>query len=312
MPLSKLTGLRKWLSLEESAKYLERKIDERVAVTDVLRFALDGYLTLSVNLQSPKIAKKVLVKKVKMADTATSPEVYIRENWGVFIGESFSPEKEIDFAVPIGNEMFNLSGVQDTPLLGIERLFAEEQYCDSLNLPKPSRKQDIIRGVTVSGGPNGLYQLQHFIDVESELDSLYRAASVAGDVNHPAFKGIINMFQSMHEISMWDIDAYQRYIPVPIFPSDVYFVARTANLDLLVDLLNATPVTSTPKQSKKTENAQARFIKSLLTVMYGEDMACNPRKHIDGKMAQIRNDLEAKELHCPSGVTIENWLSDID
>ncbi|WP_234480043.1 hypothetical protein [Erwinia sp. S38] len=68
----------------------------------------------------------------------------------------------------------------------------------------------------------------------------------------------------------------------------------------------------TARPSKKTENAQARFIKSLLTVMYGEDMANSPRKHIDGKMAQIRDDLAAKDLPCPSGVTVENWLSDID
>lgn len=66
------------------------------------------------------------------------------------------------------------------------------------------------------------------------------------------------------------------------------------------------------KTSKKTENAQARFIKGLLMVCYGEDVANSPRKHIDGKTAQIRNDLESKGLDCPSGVTVENWLSDID
>ncbi|WP_323109460.1 hypothetical protein [Pectobacterium carotovorum] len=153
--MSKLNNLRKWLSLDESAKYLERKINEQVAITDILRFALDGHLILSVNLQSPKIAKKVEIKRVKMAETATNVEVYVRGNWGVYIGESFSPDREIDFAIPTSNEITSLSGVQDTPLLGIERLFAEEQYCKSLGLPKPSRKQDIIRGVTISAGPSG-------------------------------------------------------------------------------------------------------------------------------------------------------------
>ncbi|MDT0225683.1 hypothetical protein N7583_07870 [Serratia marcescens] len=312
MPLSKLNCLRKWLSIEESAKYLERKIEEQVAVTDVLRFALDGHLTLSVNLQSPKIAKKVEIKKLKMGDTATHREVYVRDNWGVYIGESFSPNRLIDFASPVGNDLTSLSGVQDTPLLGIERLFAEEQYCACLGLPKPSRKQDIIRGVMIDAGPAGLFQLQRFIDVDYELENLYKSAAVTGDVNHPAFQNIISMFKSIQSISMWDPDAHQRYIPVPTFPGDVYFVARTANLDKLVDMLNSTPVTNKPKQSKKTENAQAKFIKSLLTLMYDEDVASNPRKHIDGKLAQIRTELEAKGLHCPSGVTVENWLSDVD
>ncbi|MEQ6968388.1 hypothetical protein [Pectobacterium polaris] len=310
--MSKLNNLRKWLSLDESAKYLERKINEQVAITDILRFALDGHLILSVNLQSPKIAKKVEIKRVKMAETATNVEVYVRENWGVYIGESFSPDREIDFAIATSNEITSLSGVQDTPLLGIERLFAEEQYCKSLGLPKPSRKQDLIRGVTISAGPSGLYQLQHFIDVDDEIEELYQAAEAAGDANHPAFDSIIEIFKNLSTISMWDADAHMRYIPVPSVPDDIYFVARTANLDKLVEVLNATPVTKTPKQSKKTENAQAKFIKNLLTVMYGADVAEHPRKHIDGKMAQIRTDLEAKSLYCPSGVTIENWLSDIE
>jgi len=164
----------------------------------------------------------------------------------------------------------------------------------------------------IDAGPAGLFQLQRFIDVDYELENLYKSAAVTGDVNHPAFQNIISMFKSIQSISMWDPDAHQRYIPVPTFPGDVYFVARTANLDKLVDMLNSTPVTNKPKQSKKTENAQAKFIKSLLTLMYDEDVASNPRKHIDGKLAQIRTELEAKGLHCPSGVTVENWLSDVD
>lgn len=251
MSLSKLNHLRKWLSIEESAKYIERKIDEPVAVTDVLRFALDGFLTLSVNLQSPKIAKKVEIKKVKMGETIGLTEVYVRDNWGVYIGESFSPDRVIDFATPISNELTSLSGVQDTPLLGIERLFAEEQYCDCLGLPKPSRKQDIIRGVTIDGGPAGLFQLQKFINVDHELESLYKSASLTGDANHPAFRNIISMFESIRDVTMWDTDAHQRFIPVPVLPSDIYFVAKTANLDKLVGLLNSTTVGNKPKQSKK-------------------------------------------------------------
>ncbi|WP_370557377.1 hypothetical protein NMD88_03975 [Edwardsiella tarda] len=67
-----------------------------------------------------------------------------------------------------------------------------------------------------------------------------------------------------------------------------------------------------PKLSKKTENAKSRFIKNLLTVMYGEDVSNSPRKYIDGIDSQIRNDMNAKGLVCPSGCTVEKWLSDID
>ncbi|WP_454889336.1 hypothetical protein [Serratia quinivorans] len=310
--MSKLDYLRKWLSLEESAFYLERMIGEKVAVTDVLRFALDGHLTLSVNLQSPKMAKNVKTCKIEMQVAAQYKEVYIYNNWNVYIDEVFSPNRLIDFAMPITNELTKLSGVLDTPLFGIERIHAEEQYCSCLGLPKPSRKQEVIRGMIVSCGSLGTFQIQEFIDVDRELTHLHAVSTNADDAEQSACKQIISLFESIKSINVGDANAYQRYIPISIFPDDVYFVVRTANLEKLVKVLNSTTVTNKPKQSKKTENSQAKFIKSLLTLMYDEEVASNSRKHIDGKMAQIRSDLESKGLHCPSGVTVENWLSDID
>jgi len=71
------------------------------------------------------------------------------------------------------------------------------------------------------------------------------------------------------------------------------------------------PVTLS-KPARKTENAKSRFIKNLLAVMYGVEVAENPRSHIDGKCGQIKNDMDAKGLTCPTGVTVEKWVSEID
>ncbi|MCB5297608.1 hypothetical protein [Yersinia intermedia] len=310
--MSKLKRLRQWLSLEEAASHIERGIGEPVSVADVLRFSLDGNLTLSIHLQSPKIAKRVEIKKMKMGDTLSLMEVYVRDNRGIYIGESFLPDRVVDFAVPVNNDLITLDGVHDTPLLGIERLHAEAQYCDCLHLPGPSKKQDIIRGVTINGGVQGIFQIQKFVDVDYEINELIGAASVSGDVEHPYFKGIISMFESVRNVSRWDDKAFTRYIPEPSLPGDAYFVVRMDNINKLIEYLNETPVNDKPRQSKKTENAQAKFIKNLLIVMYDNDVANNPRNHIDGKIAQIRSDLELKGLECPSGVTVEKWLSNID
>ncbi|EFP3678708.1 hypothetical protein HPX80_002152 [Salmonella enterica] len=310
--MSKLNLLRKWLSLDEAARYVEEKIGESVAVTDLLRFALDGAFVLSINLQSPKIAKKIEIAQTRMLDTIKLVEVFVRENLGRYTGNLFSPERIIDFAKPCGNELIRLNGVYDTPLLGIERIYAEELYCSKLNLPKPSNEQDVLRGVTLSGGVSGLLQLQEFVDVDSELRYLCQSASQFGAVDNPVYKEVIGMFESIRGIATWDTNAHLRYIPIPKLPDDVYFVAKVDKLNSLIELLNSQSAPNKPKQSQKTANAQAKFIKNLLTAVYGEDVANNPRKHIDGKMAQIRTDLEGKGLSCPSGVTVENWLSDID
>ena len=46
---SKLFNLKKWLTIEESAKYLSIMFDEDVSEADVLRLGLDKHLKLSVN-----------------------------------------------------------------------------------------------------------------------------------------------------------------------------------------------------------------------------------------------------------------------
>ncbi|MDF7667232.1 hypothetical protein PT273_05165 [Orbaceae bacterium ESL0727] len=67
-------------------------------------------------------------------------------------------------------------------------------------------------------------------------------------------------------------------------------------------------------ESPKTINAQARFIKALLYITYGADIANNPRPSIDGASDDIRRDFEAKGLdaNLPSGVTVKQWVDSVD
>lgn len=78
---------------------------------------------------------------------------------------------------------------------------------------------------------------------------------------------------------------------------------------------------TTAKTSTKSENKQKEFIKALLYIHYGSDVAEKPRSHIydpnmgeksrDGK---IQKDFELHGLakHLPSGKTLENWLKGIE
>ncbi|EAA8037528.1 hypothetical protein JRK10_002346 [Salmonella enterica] len=312
MSASRLSLLRSWLSLTEAAQYVEHSIGEPVKVHDLLRFALDGHLTLSINLQSPRTARRVVITQKTMGEVINRIEVFVERNRGIYTGESFSFGRYIDFAEPESTELITLSGVYDTPLLGIEKIFAESQYCKALDLPLPSRAQDVLRGVIIDCGVNGLFQIQEFINADRELSILHKMANASHEKDHPFTVQLIEKFKNLRTIKKWDVNAFERYIPCPDFPDDAYFVARMSNINALITSLNNATGNATPKQSQKTQNAQARFIKGLLMVCYGEDVANSPRKHIDGKTAQIRNDLESKGLDCPSGVTVENWLSGID
>jgi len=56
--MSKLFKLKKWLTIEDTAKHLTSIFDEPVKDYDVLRFALDGHLEISVNLVNHATARK--------------------------------------------------------------------------------------------------------------------------------------------------------------------------------------------------------------------------------------------------------------
>ena len=56
---SRLHGLRTWVTVPEAAEQLSRTLGEGVRDADVFRLALDGYLTLSVNLVNGADASRV-------------------------------------------------------------------------------------------------------------------------------------------------------------------------------------------------------------------------------------------------------------
>lgn len=69
------------------------------------------------------------------------------------------------------------------------------------------------------------------------------------------------------------------------------------------------------KTSSKTQNSQAKFIKSLLQIHYGADVANSPRQHLERKSSGsglILADFESKGLKAPSGVVVDKWLKFID
>ena len=74
-------------------------------------------------------------------------------------------------------------------------------------------------------------------------------------------------------------------------------------------------------KSTASENKKNEFIKALLQIKYGEEVAENPRPHVydpnvsnKGKDGVIQKDFELKGLtkHLPSGRTLQNWVSSVE
>ncbi|MDP4835522.1 MAG: hypothetical protein NWS01_00020, partial [Burkholderiales bacterium] len=55
--MSKILKLRQWVTVPEAARHLTQIMSEPVAEADVLQFALDGHIKLSVNFPNQAKAR---------------------------------------------------------------------------------------------------------------------------------------------------------------------------------------------------------------------------------------------------------------
>ena len=160
--IGKLFSLREWLTVPETAKHLTILFGEEVAEADVLRLALDGRLSLSLNIVNPIPAKKgsvVLASTVPM----TAELEYRKEK----LGDRF---KEALVFVPADNEIVEIDGIFSFDLRrcgGIKtHVFMHHQHLTRGPMPKgrlPSQRWDeeYELGVVAEAGDGQLFQLQN-------------------------------------------------------------------------------------------------------------------------------------------------------
>ena len=68
---SKLLRLKKWLTLEDSAKHLSILIDDEVSIADIFQFCLEGLLTVSVYFPNDQPAQQLLPTPIADARVLT-------------------------------------------------------------------------------------------------------------------------------------------------------------------------------------------------------------------------------------------------
>jgi hypothetical protein len=183
----RLFDLKKWLTLEDAARHLSVLFGEDVVVADVLRLALDGHLTLSINLvnkararegrlvaledcleitATPDTVKSALIKSSKLSMAA------LREGFADLVasfklapaGFQFTDEEWL----VLEEEVVTIDGVWDLPLHGAERLDVEHRFQQETDGPEVTlvnlngafvrrddvvcQLQEILKGRTVEAG----------------------------------------------------------------------------------------------------------------------------------------------------------------
>jgi hypothetical protein len=147
--MKKLLKLKQWLTVADAARHLSILLGEDVSEADVLRFALDGHLTLSVyfvngargrcgptvNMNIEDISRTIAEKLVKRTigeekpgfwnkptfDPSTGEVKFRQEIGGLPLGDG----RSISF---VGKTPTFLDGVWDLTMLGHEKLEIEQRY----------------------------------------------------------------------------------------------------------------------------------------------------------------------------------------
>lgn len=92
--MSKIFSVKKWLLLDDAAKYLSAQFNEEVSVPDLLQLAIDGQLTISVNLvnhASARMGRLVPVENAKVLVVNTSDKDF--KKWIYLKHDQLSPEQ---------------------------------------------------------------------------------------------------------------------------------------------------------------------------------------------------------------------------
>lgn len=254
-------NLKKWLTIKEAAKSLSISVGEKVTEADVLRFALDGHLTLSVYFVNGAVARRgeivsledtnwtlipqplnapgiVILEQDPELPPAVMPQrlqELVRENpqmteLGLTPLMTSVPAGQ-DCYINLGEEIFHISGgVWDLPLIGYEQVDVEDAY------------QQKTKGPAVAlRGTNGafvrddiyVYQLQEICEDSPDTTGTQSIFKLVTQLLHGDEKRrneAKEQLQQHGEDRTKDCEVGRRYEPAEGLPEGSVLVVRTSSL----------------------------------------------------------------------------------
>lgn len=121
--MQKLLNLKEWLTVPDAARHLGILFGEDVSEADVLRLALDGHLTLSVNFVNHTVGR--CGSRVSISEAARRViRTLDGKEFSTFAGLAIDDEWVIEWRP----EIVSIDGVWDLTMLGPEQLDVEHKY----------------------------------------------------------------------------------------------------------------------------------------------------------------------------------------
>jgi hypothetical protein len=259
--LNKLSKFKEWLTVTDAAEYLSIVFGEVVSEADVLRFALDGHLRLSVyfvnhaKAHSGKIVRYTAANLEAAITSGNLPKDLKWHEWPPGAMAALRPDLPPDEAeklnvmlmslrigedryITLSDQVSTLKGVWDLPMIGNERLDIEHEFQNLSGGPDVTLQG--LDGAFVEGPDGQICQLLESFDQNefqdgstANLDKLKQTIRDQ-NIDEPEAMRLLNIHKEKRKIFL-EKESFNRessrhsnnHYPASGLPKDSVLVVRT-------------------------------------------------------------------------------------
>lgn len=313
--MNKIFKMKKWLTLEETARRLSSSAEECISEADVLRLALDGELILSVDFVNH--ARGTPWVKVALEDAKTwtyDPAFFGKEGEPkeVVVGISLN---ETEVLQPLETDIpVTLRGIFDLTMWGAEALDVEHMYQELTDGPPVDLMN--IEGTFVQGEHGMFFQLLESFDDNgyspgSNAQLVHIEARILAEEIAPEQADKMRAYHKERRIEFLDKASKNKpidnYYPASGLPDTCRLVVRNESIRLLEDKLLAEPSAHLGEPSQRSKPSHFLAISALLDLL--KEPVKHPRPNGLKQAAIIESILERFESRGLSKRTLEDIFS---
>ncbi|WNC90512.1 hypothetical protein RI103_03870 [Paraburkholderia sp. FT54] len=249
--MSKLFYLKEWVTVLAAANHLSAVFGENVAEADILQFALDGRLTLSVHFVNPARARYGHIVGPEGIEWMDLPNVFgiggPRAATHIRHMRSLKLYDDRDEYINLSEDVISIDGVWDLPMLGGDRLDVEHTF--QMLISGHAVTSSNLEGSFVKRG-DLVCQIQESTDdneyVEGSNAQLKTIKQLISEEKLPTEKG--EALLKLHAEKRKEFLAHRterpasdHYYPAGGLPTDCNLVVRTSNLASFIQSVSAPP-----------------------------------------------------------------------
>jgi hypothetical protein len=280
--MSKLFKLKEWMLVPAAAQHLTAAFQEEVTPADVLRFALDGSLTLSVRFVNKCDALPGQLVPIGAAPYTEVPNPKGTEPHRDYGGYVLNVNGIESHVLSFDGPMTTLQGVYDLPMMGGEKLQVEHAYQRDTGSTLVTALSD--NGTYVRDTAGQFFQLhQHFDDDVLEDGT---AAQIFPLENFILEQGVdagrADILRRTYVAKRQAFLAERAGTPgvadyslLPLLPLDSELVVRTTALAKLLTSVGSPQASADKALSTKERETLLKLVIAMAVDGYGHDPAAS-------------------------------------